>query len=408
MITLCSALVLAAASDVPKAGPLDLEALLADGGETLAVVLQQHEEHRLQVSVAEVVERADGSLALERSTLGDLDVYFYPASSIKTAAAVAALELLNGWNSAGGTSFGLDTQLVLEPLFDGEERMTEDPSNLDGGRITVGHEIRKLSIVSGNEAFNRLYELVGQDRLDASLARAGFPSFHLVHRLSERRTPGENRRFPAITLLGPAEGERLELPARTSEPLPAPASRPGLAAGARHVGPGGDVVEAPFDFTVKNRVQLVELQDFLVEVVRPEIDTGRRGFPDLSVEQRAFLRQAMAELPRESRNPKYDPGHYTDDYVKFLLPGLRRVLPAERLRVWNKVGLAYGFTIENAYVEDRATGRGFFVAVALYTNPNGTVNDGVYAYDDVAMPFHAQLGEALARRLLTGGEVGGR
>ncbi len=408
MITLCSALVLAAASDVPKSGPLDLEALLADGGEALAAVLQQHEEHRLQISVAEVVERADGSLVLERSTLGDLDVYFYPASSIKTAAAVAALELLNGWNSAGGTSFGLDTELVLEPLFDGEERVAEDPSNLDGGRITVGHEIRKLSIVSGNEAFNRLYELVGQDRLDAILERAGFPSFHLVHRLSERRTPGENRRFPAFTLLGPAEGERLELPARTSEPLPAPPSRPGLTAGARHVGPGGEVVDAPFDFTAKNRVQLVELQDFLVEVVRPEIDTGRRGFPGLSVEQRAFLRRAMAELPRESRNPKYDPGHYTDDYVKFLLPGLRRVLPAERLRVWNKVGLAYGFTVENAYVEDRATGRGFFVAVVLYTNPNGTVNDGVYAYDDVAMPFHARLGEALARRLLTGGEAGGR
>ena len=48
-----------------------------------------------------------------------------------------------------------------------------DESNLEGGRITVRHEIRKLFLVSDNRAFNRLYELVGRDRLAASLERSG-------------------------------------------------------------------------------------------------------------------------------------------------------------------------------------------------------------------------------------------
>lgn len=387
------------AGELPKSGPLDLEALLRQHPTIYGPVLDAHEEHRLQLCVAEVVERPDGSLALERSTLGDLGVYFYPASSIKTAAAVAGLELLNRWNAERGTAFGLSTELVIEPLFEGEARQEADPSNRAGGRITVGHELRKLSIVSDNEAYNRFYELVGQDRLDACLERAGFPSFHLVHRLSEARSLEENRRFPAMVLLDPVGEERLELPARECEPLAERPAPRGLEAGVGHQ-VGDEVVDGPFRFHDKNRVDLVELQDFLVELVRPEVDTGRRGFPGLTVEQRAFLLEAMVELPRESANPTYDPKHYTDDYVKFLLPGLRRVLPPERIRVWNKVGLAYGFTIENAYVEDAATGRGFFVAAVLYTNPNGIVNDGRYAYDEVAFPFHANLGETLGRHFL--------
>ena len=46
-----------------------------------------------------------------------------------------------------------------------------------------------------------------------------------------------------------------------------------------------------------------------------------------------------------------------------------------------------------------ASGREFFLAAVLYTNPDGVVNDGVYAYDEVAFPFWANLGEVVARTL---------
>ena len=146
-------------------------------------------------------------------------------------------------------------------------------------------------------------------------------------------------------------------------------------------------------------MSLEDLQDMLVMLVRPDVDLGKRGFPDLEPEDRAFLLEAMAELPRESTDPLYDPEKYPDDHVKFLLPGLARVVPAENLRITNKVGLAYGFTIENAHVVDLASGREFFLAAVLYTNPDGVVNDGVYAYDEVAFPFWANLGEVVARTL---------
>ena len=79
------------------------------------------------------------------------------------------------------------------------------------------------------------------------------------------------------------------------------------------------------------------------------------------------------------------------------------MIPRERLRVANKIGQAYGFTTENARVTDTVSGRAFFLAATLYTNEDGVLNDDLYEYETVALPFMADLGEAAARRLLAGG-----
>ena len=63
-------------------------------------------------------------------------------------------------------------------------------------------------------------------------------------------------------------------------------------------------------------------------------------------------------------------------------------------------GEAYGFSVENAYVEDRETGRALFLAATIYTNADGVLNDDRYEYAEVAKPFFALLGEALGRELL--------
>ena len=151
------------------------------------------------------------------------------------------------------------------------------------------------------------------------------------------------------------------------------------------------------DFGPKNHVSLVDLQRGLCAVVRPDVDCGARF--ELSDEDRAFLRGVLGELPRESANPVYDPREYPDDYVKFLLPGVARV--AGGARIYNKIGMAYGFTTENAYIAERigSSDRGFFLAATLYTNRDGVLNDDNYEYEEVALPFMADLAEAVTRWL---------
>ena len=397
LVTL-SGVALAQSPELPRSGSRDLEKVLRSSSEALAAVLDHAEEHRVQILLGEVVHGPDGRVRLERSTLGDLSQYFYPASSIKLAAPPVALLQLNRWNREHGTSFGLETQLTFLPLFEDEERESEDPSHLDGGLITVGHEIRKLHLVSDNQAFNRLFELVGYEALNKELHAAGFRTARVLHRLAESRGIEGNRRSPSI-LMRSRLGEERTIPERSSELELDNQGVAGVSVGRAFLGRDG-LIDGPHSFVHKNRIHLQDLQDLLVEVVRPEVETGKPGFPDLGLAQLEFLREALSQLPRESKDPAYDPERYPDEYVKLFPPGVQRVLPPERVRVWNKIGRAYGFTTENAYIEDLATGRGFFVSAVLYTNPNGVLNDGAYAYESIADPYFADLGAALAEALL--------
>lgn len=389
-----AALPAAAPMDPP---PRDLAALCAAHAAQLGPILPRTREHRVQVLLAEPVARADGTIGLRRSRLGDPHQYFYPASSVKLCAAVAALLELNARNGREGTAWGLGTALRIEPRFAGDQPIASDPTNVDGGALTVGHCIRQIFLVSDNSAFNHLYELVGHRRLNEVMWEAGFHSVRLQHRLSEARPAAEQRQSRPVVL---RDGDRTQrIVHRDSTLALANDLWTDLQMGEARM-ENGRRVEGPLSFETKNAVLLEDLQDMLIALVRPEITTGKRGFPGLSVAQRHFLVQAMGELPRESRNPVYDPAKFPDDYVKYLLPGLTRVIPAAHLRIYSKVGCAYGNTTENAWIEDTRTGRGFALAAVVYTNPDGVMNDDEYAYATLAYPFLANVAEIVSRAVL--------
>lgn len=388
-----------AAADAERGALPDSPGLVRDleAQPALRDALAVAERLRLQVVLGVVEERPGGRPVLVQHGFRAGAEYLYPASSVKLFAAIAALERLAELRRETGLPITARTPLVYHPLFPGEEREEADPSNLDGGAITVGHEIRKVFLVSDNAAFNRLYELVGQDRLAASIARAGLPGVRIVHRLSEPHTAEENRRLPRIDFL--LDGVVHTAPERTSEPLPPPPSLRGLLVGTASLDGDGKRVEGPMDFAGKNRAPLAVLQRALCMVVRPDVECGGPGF-SLTDADRGLLRTAMSELPRDSVNPRLDPAEFPDAYVKFLLPGLARVFAAERLRVYDKSGQAYGFTLDNAWVES-GYGPTFFLAAALYTNEDGVLNDDAYDYETVALPVLADVAEAVARGFVT-------
>lgn len=398
------ALALAAAGCAPSEEPtpeetFTLESILASDPR-LAAVAKNAEKHRLQI-VLGLVEEKDGRPVLVQQTFRAGAEYFYPASTVKLFAAVAALETLENLRHETGLPLNARTPLAYHPQFEGEELVREDPTNLDGGPVTVAHEIRKLFLVSDNEAYNRLYELQGQQYLYMSLQLSRLDSAHIVHRLSEARTEEENRSYPRIDFLQEGAPEGAEplytLPERTTEPLRPVKEVPGLDVGRGYMS-GGELIEEPMDFRPKNSISLVDLQRGLAKVVRPDVDAKGPVF-QVSDADRAFLMEAMVQTPGESENPVYDPQEYPDSYVKFFLPGLEKVVPREHLKIYNKIGQAYGFTTENAYVVNTQTGQAFFLAATLYTNENGILNDDQYEYETVAQPFLAALGETVAREL---------
>ena len=356
--------------------------------------------YRVQALISTVDEAPGRGPRLKRSGYRLGAEYFYPASAIKLAAAVAALQTIERLGAKNGSSDLADTPLEIAALFPGDGPQQEDATNLAGGRITVAHELRKLALVSDNRAFNRLYDLVGYEELNAAMHRLGLGSTVITHRLSDSRTIPDQRAAAAVTF-HPADHAPIVVPARTSARSLANRG-PGLLIGTAYIR-GAETVHEPMDFSRRNGISLLDLQNLLVKVVRPDIDLG--GPPlGLTPSHRGLLLDAMTRYPSESSNPVYSADTFPDDVSKFLLPGIRRVfpstLPGERVEVTGKIGQAYGFTVENAYLRNPLNGKAVFVSAVIYTNSDGVLNDDRYEYDSMGRPFMAELGRLVANEWL--------
>jgi hypothetical protein len=308
---------------------------------------------------------------------------------------VAARQFVSQLRHDHGPDVGIDTPLRFEPLFEDQKIEEADPSNVGKKTITVGHEIRKLFLVSDNDSFNRLYDLVGHKELNQSMWAAGLSSVRIRHRLSVSRSPSDNLRTRRVEfLLG--DSTSIDVPERTSDLALDLNTEGGVDVGEGYF-QGGSLKHSPMSFADKNRISLVDLQDLHVMILRPDVRLPEKKGLDLGDSDREFLKKAMSEYAAESTNPVYDEATHPDDYVKFLLHGLMRVAPKQDLVIYDKVGLAYGFTVENAYVVNKRTGKSFFLTATLYTNDDGILNDDQYGYDAIAFPFWRDLGEVIAR-----------
>jgi hypothetical protein len=326
--------------------------------------------------------------------------YVYPASAIKTFASVAALRKLAALRREGH-AVGLDTPVAF-CVGEGRSRRckTKDASNLEGGVITIGHEIRKMQLVSNNFSFNRLYELVGHRELNEDLWALGFSSLRMHHRLYTGTDPLEQRTTPRVELR-PAKGKRVVVPARVSDLELPPTEAPELRLGVAYIDDAtGSRVDEPMDFADKNSVSVQDLHRLMLALARPDLP----GVPELGLDpdDREFLLRAMTEDPLESANPVYTDEHDSGLRYHTMIKGMLRVMALERILYVGKAGKAYGFHLDNAYVEDEKSGRAMAVTVVGYANANGVLNDNAYEYDSVTRPVLLGLGELLGRAVLLG------
>jgi len=324
--------------------------------------------------------------------------YVYPASAIKTFAAVAALRMVEGHE-------GVDTTTPLARCLPDEDsgkvacRLWRDSSDIESGVLTVRHAIRRMQLVSDNRAFRTLFDLVGHERLHRDLWSLGFSTLRLQHRMGEHAV--RSRHSPRVELW-PLEGARWTIPARESKlALPPPAGR-GTSLGRYHLDRRGEVQKGPMSFAEKNAVGLEDLQGLMVALLRPDQAKALGYAPlELSEASRTDLLEAMTIDPGASSNPRYLRHRQSVLHHKPMLPGLLKHLRKRHLRYVNKSGRAYGFHLENAYLEDERSGRALFVTAAIYANPNHIVNDDDYGYAQTTVPFYEALGDTLGRLLVT-------
>jgi hypothetical protein len=137
-------------------------------------------------------------------------------------------------------------------------------------------------------------------------------------------------------------------------------------------------------------VGLEDLQRMLQVVMFPESAPAKSRF-DLTADDYTFLHRYLSQYPSETNYPKYDTSEYYDSYVKFFFRG-NRAMPSD-VRVFNKVGWAYGFLTDASYIADFKNGVEFMLSATVYVNKDGILNDNVYEYEEMGWPFMYEVGQ---------------
>lgn len=309
--------------------------------------------------------------------------YFYPASTVKLPAVVLALEKLN--------KLGIDKNTtMLTDSIRPEQTSVKTDTSAENGLPSVAHYARKILLASDNDAFNRLYEFIGQEEFNETLHAKSYDNVRITHRLESSIGPENNRYTNPIRFL--KDGKVVyEQPARYS-------SKTYFSPTRIREGKGfykdGILVNEPFDFTQKNFFALEEQHKLLKALFFPDHVPERERF-NLTKDDYTFLYRYMSQFPVETSFPASYTDQYYDGYVKFLIFGATKTRLPRHIRLFNKSGDAYGFLLDNAYIADFEKGIEFMLTAVIYTNEDEIFNDDKYDYDTIGLPFMANLGKTI-------------
>ncbi|MEM9849235.1 MAG: serine hydrolase [Bacteroidota bacterium] len=380
-------LVLCASSSLAQEKDL-LQKLLAKHPEHFENIFAQPEKYQAQVLYTQINRDENNVPTFVTYSMGvDENRYFYPASTVKMPTAFLALEKINQLNL-----IGLDKET---PMLTGAGRSPQtaalnDPS-AENGLPSVAHYVKKIFLVSDNDAYNRLYEFLGQADLNESLQAKGFEQTRIWHRLSVGGFDVEGNRYtnPVSFLqdnqLVYHQGERYSSDHKKWQ------LEDEIRGVARMTNEGVTLAE-PFNFSTKNYISLPDLNTMLQTVLFPESVPKNTRF-QLTAEDYQLLYRAMSMRPKESQSPKYE--DKADNYVKFFIYGDTKDSIPDHIRIFNKVGWAYGFLTDVSYIIDLKNNVEFMVAASIHVNENQTYNDGVYEYETIGLPYFGALGRIL-------------
>jgi hypothetical protein len=315
----------------------------------------------------------------------DTSDYFNPASTVKMPLSFLALEKINALEKKSINKF---TPMMTDSTFSGQSSVEADTSS-ENGMPSVAHYIKKVFLVSDNDAYNRLYEFIGQQQINERLWQMGYKDVRITRRFVPM-TEEENRHTNGVRFL--ENGKLLYAQPPAVSRVNFDFSKP-VFIGQAHWDRNDSLIQSPMDFTRHNNISLLDLHTILRSVLFPESVPSQKRF-NLHKDDYRFLYRYMSEYPYESRFPNYDSAEFFQSYAKFFFKAGRAAIPSN-IRIFNKPGWSYGFLTDVAYVVDFKNKVEFMLSAVIYVNKDGVLNDNKYEYEEIGYPFFKDVFNAI-------------
>ena len=331
--------------------------------ELINYVYNKQEKFEVQIILTELKKRKNGFTIHKKKFNVDKKNYFYPASSIKLPIALLTIEKINE-----NPNLNINSEFSIE----GDSIIT-----------TFKKEITDLFIISSNESYNRLFEFLGQDYINKKLKQKGFKDFSISHRLSTKES--DNLKTKEINFYRNGEINQIQKSINNK-----PLTKLNLKNLNKGIGfiLDNELQNKSMDFSRKNYFSIEELNNILIFLFFPEISKNKKF--NLSKSQNLLIQKLMSSTPFDMG---FDKNIYPNNYNKFFIYGDKDGMINDN--IYNKVGNAYGYSIDNAYIYNKNSDRHFVLTACIYTNANNILNDNYYEYDEIGIPFLAEIGRFL-------------
>ena len=310
----------------------------------------------------------------------DRHSYFNPASTVKLPVILMALEKLNTLDVKNLTKYSV---MLTDSSYSHQTTVLKD-STSENGLPSIANYIKKILLVSDNDAYNRLYEFVGQEDLNKGLWVKGYKDIRITRRFVNMNEE-ENRHTNGIRFFWKNKMIYQQAPAISSIQFDFSNH---ILFGKGHWDEKDSLINEPMDFTRHNNLPLEDLQKLVQATLFPESVPEKMRFT-LTNDDEKFLLRYMSAYPSESRYPGYDTSYY-DSYAKFFFKAGRQKIPSY-IRIFNKPGWSFGFLTDAGYVVDFKNQVEFMLSATIYVNSDGILNDNRYEYEEVGYPFFNDL-----------------
>lgn len=361
--------------------------LTAESDSLLQSVLNHPEIYRYQIIYTQIDRDKKNKPSFKNYYYNyDSLQYFNPASTVKLPLAFLSLEKLNTLNKPGINKY---TSMQFDSAYSKQTVLYKD-STSENELPSIAQFISKAFLISDNDAYNRMYEFVGQQTINRRLHEMGYPDLRIPRRFLRMNTD-ENRHTNPIRFIK-EDGSVIYFQPMAFNTDSFDFSHINKMGNA-YLNSNDSLINGPIDFTTANNVTVYHLQQLLQSVLFPNSVPVNRRF-DLKKEDYDFLYRFLSQYPSETDYPKYDTSVYFDSYVKFFFKQGSHNIP-ENVRVFNKVGWAYGCLTDVSYVVDFKNKTEFMLTATIYVNSDGVMNDNKYDYDTIGWPFLYKLGQAI-------------
>ena len=347
-----------------------IELILKDNNPLIKKVYQNIEKHNLQILYTQIEKDSSGnSEFIEYDFQVDDKQYFYPASTIKLPIVVLTLQRLNELRNE---SFDINVESKIS--ISAQETKKEERSFKD--------LIAKVFLVSDNSASNVLINFLGYNYFNEEMNKIGLSNIVLNHKFNP--DPFVNNNWKIINEEGKIISSSLSQKTIEHKGIT------NLKQGKTQI-INGEKMESPLDFRFKNRGSLRDLDGVIKRIIYPELFDEKSRF-NLTDEDYNFLRYWMSRFTYEDVGREYPKDSvYFDSYNKFFIYGDITSSSDRKIRVYNKLGEAYGTLTDISYIKNYEEDVEFFLSATIYVNKNETMNDNVYEYDNRGIPFLAEF-----------------